>query len=358
MAFATPLLANAGTPLMITGTLYLLFGNAVIGVAEGALLAAIFRLPYGKSIGLLVLANYFSAWVGGVFLRSAIVSRASLDVYNAWPFFWTMVAAAYGITLAMELPFVLLALRRTPGWVFKSLWGSLVVQTASYCLIFGWYWTLSGTSLYTEAKVVEPSAMSLPEDVVLFYISARDGDVYARPLAGNDEEPVYPLHSSGLDDRLFFRRLPGETDRQELVARVVDKQREATFVPLGRTFPVDVVPALDGGAADASQAVGNWFSFGTASRLGVGDDSDWRFSSGFWALEGLEVERGDVPNSRVRVCYETPFGHWEVRNVIHLPADKALFQLGPDQICVYDPETRQLALLVKGRGLTAVVEPL
>ncbi len=355
LGLPTPVLANAGTPLMITGTYYLLFGNALIGVAEGALLARIFRLPYRKSIGLLVLANYFSAWVGCGFLRDAMVSHASLDLHSAWPFFWTMVAATYGMTLVFELPFVAVALRKKPRWLFKSLWGSIVIQTASYALIFGWYWMVSGTSLFTETEVVALSDMSLPEEVLVFYISAGDGDVYMKPLVGSGEEKVHELNSSGLDDRLLFQGSSEDEDHQELVVRVVNKQRGVEFVSLVKSFSADSVPAFDEVVAHLERD-GNWFSFGPAARLGNAQESPWEISTGFWPLEGLRAERSGAEDSWIRVSYETPFGHWHARNAIHLPSDQVLFQLGTDQICVYDPETRQISLVAKGRGPTAVLK--
>lgn len=39
LAGTTVVLANAGTPLMWAGMLHLVIGNAIIGIAEGALLA-------------------------------------------------------------------------------------------------------------------------------------------------------------------------------------------------------------------------------------------------------------------------------------------------------------------------------
>ncbi len=45
-----------------------------------------------------------------------------------------------------------------------------------------------------------------------------------------------------------------------------------------------------------------------------------------------------------------------IRNAVQLPSDKALFQLGENQICVFDPATRQVALLWRGRGPVAVME--
>jgi hypothetical protein len=75
---------------------------------------------------------------------------------------------------------------------------------------------------------------------------------------------------------------------------------------------------------------------------------------GFWAAEGLRVSRKGT-DDWFRVAYETPFGAWSVRNVVHLPSDKVLFQLGEDQICGFDPVKRQVALLWRGRGPVPVI---
>lgn len=354
LGLPTPVLANAGTPLMWAGMFHLVFGNALIGVAEGALLARMFRLSYAKSIGLLVVANYFSAWCGGMFLRNVIVSHASLDLYNAWSFFWMMVAATYGMTLVLELPFVVVALRKKPHWFMKAFGGTLVVQSVSYIFIFGWYWMASGTSLYRSTEVVELSAMSLPEEVLVFYISAKDGDVYVRPLAGGADEMVIDLGSSDWNDRLILHDGSVQDDGiWDLVARQDTNVTQAPeLISMNRSFSEDVVPEPD----PRAEQVGTWFSFGAVPKLGRAGNSEWNFQTGFWPIEGLRGEREGVPDTRVGFSYETPFGEWFVRNAIHLPNDQVLFQLGTDQICVYDPETRQVALVVKGRGPTAVLK--
>lgn len=51
-------LANAGTPLMWAGALHLMFGNAFIGLIEGVILALYWRVRWGRSILLMIAANY------------------------------------------------------------------------------------------------------------------------------------------------------------------------------------------------------------------------------------------------------------------------------------------------------------
>ena len=56
MAFADP-----GTPLMWASMSHPVIGNAIIGVAEGLVLARLFSLKNTRTLALLVAANYFSA---------------------------------------------------------------------------------------------------------------------------------------------------------------------------------------------------------------------------------------------------------------------------------------------------------
>src|SRR5689334_1126069 len=85
-------LANAGTPLMWAGMLHLVFGNALIGVFEGLLIARLFSLPKRKTVLVMIGANYFSAWAGGVFLNGKISDWLHPDLNNGWRWFWMMVA--------------------------------------------------------------------------------------------------------------------------------------------------------------------------------------------------------------------------------------------------------------------------
>ena len=85
-AGATPIAAhaNAGTPLMWATMLHLFFGNAIIGILEGLLLAVFFRLPKGKTIFLLIAANYASAWLGGLFIIGGLADQISITLANVY----------------------------------------------------------------------------------------------------------------------------------------------------------------------------------------------------------------------------------------------------------------------------------
>jgi hypothetical protein len=348
--------ANAGTPLMWAGMLHLVFGNLIIGLFEGMLLARVFGLSKKKSMGLMILANYFSAWLGGLLIAKAIAHVLPMGLQNAWPLLWVMVIITYTLTLLLEFPFVALAFRGDSAWVRKTIRGSLLVQTVSYVILFGWYWLASGTSLYTKTEVVEISSMSLPEKVLVSFISAKDGDVYAGSLQDRQWKKVFDLNSSHRNDCLLVRPSSRHTNEWDLVARLdTEERRNPKLVDIQERFASVAAPSWRSMNTDPPQYEGTSFNFGQVSKLGTAQSSPWEFWSGFWPIEGLH---GTESKSGVQVSFsfETPFVAWSVRNATHLPSDRILFQLGDDQICVYDPEKKEIALLAEGRGPIAVMQ--
>jgi hypothetical protein len=348
--------ANAGTPLMWASMFHLVFGNLIIGIFEGNLLAKFFGISKRKCIWLLILANYFSAWLGGFFIAKAMAKTLPMTLHSAWSSLWSMVLVTYVLTILLEYPFVAISFWGKPSWLRKSLLGSLLVQTVSYTILFGWYWIASGTSLYTKTDVVELSSISLPEKVLVYFISADDGDVYTGHLRDVQWQNVFDLNSSRRNDRLFVRPSDEDSNSWDLVARLETSQRrKPNLITVQEKFAVIAAPSRRSQNTDPPQYEGSWFNFGHVPKLGNAESSPWKFWSGFWPIEGL---RGEDDNSGNRVSFslETPFVAWSVRNATHLPTDKVLLQLGKDQICVYDPEKKQIALLARGRGPIAVME--
>ena len=355
-ALPTAAWADMGTPLMWAGMLHLFVGNAIIGVLEGCLLARIFRLRFGRTIGLLILANYFSAWAGYLLLHDAVSLGRPVDLNNVRLFFWALVVLSYLMTLVLELPFVALAFWRDPRWLRKSVRGSLIVQTVSYLLLFGWFGLASQTSLLTSTRSVPLSTIPLPEDVRIYFISSGDGEVYSMAFARPAKHREFALHSTNEDDRLFVRASSTDSNRWDLVARLeTGDYRKPILTTVLEAVASEAVPDSHSSPTMPPQEVeGTPFNDGPVVKLGSATNSTWEFSAGSWAGEGL---RGTQTNTGVRAgfSFETPFGAWAVRNATLLPGDKVLFQLGRDQICVFDPVGNRVALVVKGRGPVAII---
>ena len=93
--FPSTAFANAGTPLMWASALHLVFGNAIIGIIEGSLLAGMFKCSKWKSVVVLIVANYASAWVGAYFVAGYLPSLVEMTILNVQYWFLTFVAIAF-----------------------------------------------------------------------------------------------------------------------------------------------------------------------------------------------------------------------------------------------------------------------
>jgi len=340
--------ANAGTPLMWASMLHLVFGNAFIGIGEGLLLALVFKRPKWRCIGLMIAANYFSAWLGGLFLAERIASVFDWNLYNAWRLFWAFVVGTYLVTILLEFPFVALCFCRQDRRFARGLKASLLIQTISYICLFGWYWGASGKSLYTKMHIVPPSEIRLPENFQLYYISGQGGRVYQNSQILGD------VISTNWNDRLIIRPIKGNTNQWELGLRF-DAWNDDDAIVLAVLSPIDG-HAMSIEPTDEHRPNGRDtpFNFGTVLMLGQ-DNTNWNVHTGFWPIEGLHAEN-EKTGECIYFAWETPFSQWYVRSAILLPDDKVIFQLGQDQICVLDLTTKKVALLTRGRGPAVILK--
>jgi hypothetical protein len=337
--------ANAGTPLMWASMLHLAIGNVFIGIFEGLILAWIFKLRTRTCIITMIPANYFSAWAGGLFLNYKITQSLPFNLYNAWHWFWIMVAFTYLMTLILEWPFVFFCFRKEPNKFRKSLRGNLLVNSLSYVLLFGWYWMASGTTLYTKMNVVQPSGITFPKQGFVYFISETNG-VCTLDLNSHQIEKICTLNEVDRDDRLFIRTSALDTNNWDI---------------LNSSKKITVSSNLQAMAAqcwrdtnDMNRIEGSWFNFGNAPKLGAAEKSDWTFGTGFWPIEGF-WGTNQKTGERVHFSLETPFVAWIARNATHLPGDYVVFQLGDNQICLLEASTKKIALLAKGQGPVVII---
>jgi hypothetical protein len=347
-------LADAGTPLMWAGLLHLVFGNALIGFGEGIALAFLFHLSRWKSVLAMIVANYFSAWVGYVFLLGYTFKAPELDLYNAWRWHWIMVAATFVLTCFLEWPFVFFCLRKSTNRFKKSIWSNVLVQFVSYVLLLGWYWSASGISLYTQMHVVESFRSQCPTNVVIYFISATDGDVYSIRLPVGKPQKMHSLNSTNEDDRLFLRE--SGSGQFDVYARLKTGNYTNPVVEIvaSNQTAIAAIPEDDQTKA-LNETRGTWAPQWDVPRIGDATKSSWGFRTGFWAIEGL-LGDNDKTGEKLYLAFETPFAQWNVRNAYHLPGDCVVFQLGPNQICALDVVTKRVALLAKGRGPVVMLE--
>ncbi len=337
--------ANAGTALIWAGVLHMVFGNALIGLLEGGILARLFKLNSTECILVMILANYFSSWAG-LFLNTTITNHLSLNLYNAWFWFWAMVGFAYLTTLILEWPFILFCFRGSPNRFRQSLLGNLIVNSISYVLLFGWYWTASGKGLYHNANIVQPSQMAMPTNGIVVFISATNGDVCSLDLATRKCEKTFELVSADKDDRLLVRPSKFGTNSWDIIER-----SKSILV----SSNLSVVAKMTWRDSNGGSEAGTMFDFGEATKLGAAENSDWNFRTGFWPVEGLRGKNSKT-GEVIWASLETPFVSWIARAATQLPGDYVVFQLGPDQICMLEISTKKIALLSRGYGPVVILK--
>ncbi|HVU07349.1 MAG TPA: hypothetical protein VHG89_02260 [Verrucomicrobiae bacterium] len=334
--------ADAGTPLMWAGMLHLVFGNAIIGIFEGLIFGWIFKLRKWFCVLVMIPANYFSAWVGGLYLNHEITKTLPFDLYNAWQWIWAMVLVTFLITLVFEWPFVFFCFRKEQNRFKKSIRGNLLVNSLSYVLLFSWYWMASGTALYTKMNIVQPLEISFPKEGYVYFISKTNG-VCKLGLSTRQLEKVYPLNVDQ-DDRLFVRASTSNN------WDILDSSKK---ILISSNLEVVAVEA-ERDTYDTNRIEGTWFNFGNVAKLGAAWKSDWHFETGFWPIEGFRGENRKN-GEKIYFSLETPFVAWIVRSATQLPDDHVIFQLGDDQICLLEPSTKKIALIARGQGPVVVL---
>lgn len=347
--------ANVGTPLIWATALHFFIGNACIGILEGWLLTHFFRTFAWQAIPAMIVGNYCSAWVGWVSLSTHFLTQFEVTLDNVRYFVWVMIAMAYLVTLVMEWPFVFASLWGTEKLLRRSVTASLLVQSISYVLLFGWYGMASVNSLCSELKIVPIDQITLPQDVRIYYIDDKDGDVYAMELGNRKITKVFDLNSHDDHDCLSFDNTNSPTGFHDIVALTGSwTTDDPKPVNLG-------VTVFDG---NCPQSQDRWSLFrrrypspseGTAPKLGTAVNSPWTFKAGYWALQGLSGENA-ATGERIHFAMELPYFAWNVRHATHLPTDQILFELGNRQICILDLNSKKIAVLCLGRGPLAQLE--
>lgn len=334
--------ANAGTSLMWATAFHMLLGNAFLGIFEGALLARVFKLPDVRCISSMVVANYFSAWLGA-FLIQGLRASWTVDIYNGLQVSLALIFITYLLTLILEWPFIAFSFWRTQNWIRRSIKATLLIQTLSYLLLFGWYWSASGKTLYTDTTIVPAAEVSFPEGVQLFYISNVDGNVYRKSRLGG-ETKIYDLKSSNARDYLCISESERGGDLVAVLPGEHNQDAEVMVLP-------DILKTKD----NAYWEVNHYRSYGDASKVGAAIDSPWQIGWDQYDTVGITGEN-EKSGENFRVSYGTPVMGWSVYRAIHLPEEKVLFQLGMDQLCLFDIATRKLAIFARGHGPVALTD--
>ena len=346
--------ANAGTPLMWASMLHLVFGNAIIGFIEGLLLSRIFKCPTWRSIPGLIAANYVSAWVGGILVSGVLSPLPDITIENIRFWFCSFVVIAYLVTLLIEYPFFWFVMRSQERCLVRAVKATALVNAISYVLLFGWYWMASGTSMMTQLQVVSTGSLTPRDEYALFFISTDGRQILQTDLNGQHRSVLSQVVAPHRNDRLFARR-NSKTGYDLFIHLDLDDRDKVREDLIAANFS-DLAPVdwrISEGHSEKTE--GTWFNFGPAPSLA--SKSDWKFSTGFWPIEGIKADN-KKEKATTRLSLETPFAAWIARNATQVEGDLVVFQLGDNQICILDPESRRIALIARGKGpIVAKLQP-
>jgi hypothetical protein len=349
MFWQTILLADGVSPLAMKTGLHLFFGNAILGIVEGLLLVWLFKTRPGRSICFMILANYVSAWVGYFFFEYARSLDLPIDLYNVGHWLWIMIAAAFFITLILEWPFIFLCVRKQSHWFRRSVLASIIIQSFTSLILLAWFGSSNEISIYKETSLRPYGEILSNQKVTLYYIASEDGDVYRIHLGEDKPEKIYNLNSQNIYDRLFAYR-PQENNDWNLMAQIaVAITENAQPILIENKLPENFA-RFDSNRThthpinEHDDEIRDYYNH-------VADLRPENHRQLIYEVEILGVYYGHQnSNDWFYLSLETPFIQWEIRSLTILPDEKVIFQLGKDQICLFDPETRRLGLLSKGRG--------
>lgn len=341
---------------MWAGLFHLLFGNALIGIFEGLLLARLFRVRRVRAILAMCLANYASMAIGvwGLGLKH-VGFRSILDwdvsILNAKGVLLIALGICILLSAAFEWPFCYFALRGRPRRLRDSVAGALAVQLASYAVLVPLYFMVSPVSVLTRLSVAPASQIAVGTTAAVYYIGRDDGDVHRVGLDGANERKIA---QAGIHDRhanLYLAPAPEEA-ALDLGIRWGPAAAEARIVAAA-ALPADARVGIE--PMDQDSAGDGWYEFQRAVDLQPTSAPHWKVSTGGWAAEGLHATH-DSTHQNVHVALETPFLSWFSTNASVLPGDLVVYQLG-DQIVLLDLTARRIALLARGRSPLVVLHP-
>jgi sialidase-1 len=334
------ILANMGTPLIWAPYGQLLFGNFLIGVLEGWLIARLFGVRKADAIPAMIGANYLSLIPGAVSLialNKALARVTDVDVYTAPAYMAAMCVLVFVLTVVIEWPVCLWIFWARPRRFRDSWLASLAAQSASYGLLILYYGAASNLSLYRDLDVTRSLVPSLPSNALVYFLSPESDAVWRIRLDGQGLEKVAELADRETFPLLFAKFEP-------------DKEGHLLYVGLHERGHVLTSPPIPAAA---------W-------RLAYVDKDKWwhprdlRPTAGrtvnVWhdPMQGLQV--GDEPwNSRISVGLETPFLWWTSREATILPGDLVVFEMAR-QVLVLDIRARKLGLLARGRSPLVAIE--
>lgn len=325
------ILANAGTPLIWFGCLWLFFGNWALGVIEAKLLSRFLGKPIAA--GRLIVANYISMGAGFLlfFASGPLRDAVSLDpIRLGFAAFVGMMVAAWVITVIVEWPLISKATDLPMNG--RTLGLSAAVQTITYAGMLLITLSLGSLSAITDLRSSER-------------ISTVPGWAY----------------TVGLDGTTVFRtRLDGSKSERVGVVRPHNSNHERVLVaPVAETHRAQLIFVFNRGTEVIQEDIGTdlqaapmspWIldrSLPEVTRSFAGRPIG--VHAGYWSALGLTAQGR-------RFALETPFLTLPWRSPTVLPDGKIVASFGR-AVYLLDPKTGEARKLIEGSAGDVLLDP-
>lgn len=356
------LLANMGTPLMWAGFCHLVFGNAILGIAEGLLAAWLFRIPTGRAIGFMILANYVSMLAGVAAVNWIGVVCQQLPLFQPilyWipTFLVFSVICFWALTVLIEWPFVRLSSRKEERRWWRAFRQSLVIQSTSYVGLFALYLWASPISLYTHGKLRKTREFIKPTPAHVYFVKSPEMTLHRISLM---DFKVENLSTDILDDtwrRIYpLKVAENRWDLYWAPNEYRGSDRDSTGTLLLESFAGNCAEfrSRNPSLPLHKQASGHSLQTSARSFEGMADDRPFSVRTGSWAGEGMSVYWKDI-RPREDYALETPFAALLARDATILLTEQIVVAYW-NQIILLDPYTREFTLLAEGYSPVAAYE--
>lgn len=369
LALARPASADAGPPIFWMAGFHLVFGNLVIGLIEGVLLALLFRVRARRAIPIMVLANYASMIAGMlavIYVLAPMGGRwmGPAPLYAAPRVLLLLLALSFVLTVILEWPFCFWMLSGRKQRLRKSLIASLAAQIASYALLVPFYASAHGISLYANLTL-DPSLSFAARSRATVYFIALDGSAWQARPDGSQRRKVVDAGIRNPEARLVLRHdppLPEPKEGEDAPAVaghwdlwVVHDPREDASVRLLQGLNGTSAASRARREKDGLSVEGTtWEDMGAPVDLRRPGERAWNVFIGEWEGEGVEA-RNDGTNQKWSAAFETPFAQWLSRSGTLLPGDLLIYQLD-EQIVALDLRARRIGLIARGRGPAVILD--
>ncbi|MBU0554021.1 hypothetical protein KKB55_18340 [Myxococcota bacterium] len=312
---------------------HLFIGNLIIGLLEGGLLVWLYKTPARRSLISMILANYFSMWVGAMAINN--VDLSPLEIPTLRLVVWGLLPAFFFITVLLESPFVAVAFD-AKGWA-RITGAALLTHVISYGLLILWYAPTHQTNLIDQ-EIVPAAALLKDTRADIYFLSAERKQILKLSAPLTRVEVAYTFETGEKGVGLYFEggALWSALENEEAPRRVLTLEGQ-------RCTPQ--------GARDEPR--------GLSQDLGA---AKFVVNTGTWAAEGLNLfDRPWQPDAAsprkllAHYAFDTVFARWGIYpRVTLLPSGLILFS-ARDRVLVLDHAQARLAEIERGFSPAACV---